>query len=175
VTCWLRRLSAAALLALLAVLLPVSVSWAAHTPAPLPSLEPGQAAVPNGWTCHGETAELTGASSQECQVSGWSVLPAPSPQTVNVEVTHGPVTVEVPTPLPVREVEPGSCLPSPSPAPSPSGDTAEPEPSATPTVTACPVVLEQGQAFGLWLFLGALLVLAIFTVIRREGRGFRVG
>jgi hypothetical protein len=191
------------LLALLAVLLPTSASWAEHTPAPLPSLAPGQVPVPSGWTCHGTASDLNNATTDDCQVSGWELSgpptsPEPYPTAVDVLNFPSPPAVTIVGPDPSASPWPVSgeldatstttldCSsstsePSPEPSPSPSETTTtepSPSPSAEPSPEpepSCAVYasLERGQAFGLWLFLGALLMLAVYGVVRREGRGFR--
>ena len=197
------RLLAAVGLALLVVIVPSTSAWAVHSPSPVPSLEPGQSVAASGWTCHGANLSTTGQTTNDCQVSGWVVtgrpatLLTPSPHPTSVDVSNFPAVqpVSFPTPVPVREVStkppatstavitcgPGSsgspttAGSSPEPSPPADGSTPSPSPSSSPAAVPCSFLasLERGQAFGLWLFLGALVMLGVFAMIRREGRGFR--
>jgi hypothetical protein len=164
---------------------------AAAVPAPLPSLAPGELATPSAWSCSTDPA----TSVEACEVTSWQVLPAaPAPAD---PVSPLPVTVTAPInldpagfPLAVSEVSPppavtsesvcGPTSPSSSPSPSATSEPAtepspSPSPSSAPSPAPCVVTtaLVDGQAFGLWLFLGSLTMLGVFTVLRREGRGFR--
>jgi len=138
------------------VVMPLCDSWAGLTPVPSP-----------GVGC--QLAVKQGGGS-------WPVtLPTPVPVLVG-----GSVQLNTASPLPVSVVGGGgtlSCVePYPgfaSPTPSP---TASPAASPYPGPRGCAVVatLAESQALPLWLFLGLLAFVALFTLVRREGRALRV-
>lgn len=197
---WTRvgSLALAVAAALLVVVLPSSVSWAAPTPSPVPSGASNVA--PSKWHCERTAAGVTTPQLDDCAVTGWATLapfpPFPTP-VMPTPVFSGSVTVPTPqviVPTPQVRVDTftvGLCSPqapaSPSGSAPPSGSSPSPSPSSTSSPSAsgsgsssgpsspCSVeaTLERGQAFGLWLFLGSLLLLATTAFLRREGRGFR--
>jgi hypothetical protein len=193
---WSRRLATALLAAVAVLLLGNAAAWATHSPAPLPSLAPGQTAAPNGWTCHGTKSDLDGTTTQDCQVAGWTVLngpptPAALPNPLPVQEVAPLVLTD---PLPVQEVSPvpaadstvnlecgASTSSSPEPSPSPSAEPTEPEPSPSasesPQDSRCLVTasLETSQWTALLWFLGLPLLLALVTFVVRHTRPWKLG
>ena len=197
---WTRfaSLAAAVGVALLVVVVPSTASWAAPSPSPVPSGASNVA--PNKWHCERTAAGITTPQTDDCAVTGWATLapfpPFPTP-IMPTPIYSGSVVVPTPVvivPTPQVRVDTftvGLCSPQAPPSPSGSAPPSGSSPSASPSSTSSPsasgsgsssapgslcsveATLERGQAFGLWLFLGALLLLGVVTFLRREGRGFR--
>lgn len=163
---WVRRLAVLAATGLAVLLMGTSYSWAAHSPAPVPSLAPGQVPVPTGWTCHGsQVTTVSGAdTANTCQVAGWTVSRSPASMTLPL-----PVVEQSPVAHPASvKVEPGS-------APIPV-DEVDPTTTATLDCTAaCKVeaVITEPQYAALTLIGASLLMFVLFSLVRREGRAFR--
>jgi hypothetical protein len=180
----LRVLLALVWSVLVVVLLGTSVQ-AAHSPAPVPSLAPGQQAAPNGWTCHGTTSDVTGTTSQDCKVSGWTAMPVPPPYP-----SASPMTL----PLPVVEQNPapvdqstnsytqtitneacgdGSATPSPSPSSTPSESaSASPSPASTAEYDdACVVRVASRQWIIGGLFAAVFLLLGLVGFVFTQAKG----
>lgn len=153
------------------------------SPAPLPSLAPGETVVPSAWECLAPTsagtpdptASPTPSGPTTCSTSSWVVIPAPPlPASASPLPVPLPVTVDnFPTPGP--ESETSSCsttlttLPSPTAAP-----TAEPSAGTTSTSSqdvACLAVLhpQQFTAYGVGLALVLLLLSALLVAALRRG------
>lgn len=189
------RVLCALALALVVALVPAAATWAAPSPAPTPTS--GNEFVARTWRCEGtQTASGLGGTTntaQDCAVTSWAEQPPRTPYPVpptSVAVTSlPPVLVGGGSlPLPVREVSPRptdpadsvslQCGGSPSGGSSPSAaptPTASPSSEPAPTDTACRVTaaVDSAQWIGLSVVLGSLLLLGLFTVLRREGRAIR--
>jgi hypothetical protein len=112
-----RRLLVALVAALSFVLLGSASAWAAPTPAPVPTLSPGQGLAPRTWRCESTgttttTNNVTGSTAtrtdaQDCAVTSWATTPALVQLVVGVNsMPTTDVRLVSPSPLPVREVDP---------------------------------------------------------------------
>lgn len=180
------RAIAALASACLVLVLGSAYAWAAPSPAPG---APGGTGV-TAWACEpGSTpSPTTSPALDEQGAPTVTATTVPSPYGLNCAATAYSDPLG---PLVVASLPPGSgsgssqelAWPScsegglsaagsstPSPAPSPSA-------LRTGTVAGrdCGLAVELGrrQSFALWLFLGGLLMVAVFAVVLRQGRAFR--
>jgi hypothetical protein len=161
------RLAAALMACLLVVLLgPHATALASHPPSPAPSGVPAEV---SSWSCHTTTTTTVSGSTaeQECAATGWAQMPAypeyspPAVQDVRLAEPVPPVQLapaDVQPTLAVREAAPQSTTLT-------CGDGT--------TACAMEATVTESQWVGLSLLLGGLLLLAVVSFFRREGRSIR--
>lgn len=182
---WPRRLASALLACCAVILLGTASAWAV-APTPAPGASPGSTVT--AWSCRPLTSPApTTYPSPDVSPADPAPVPTvvPAPTTTPVPAgedcaatDYGPGAPSGTSSSPASSSSWPSCVsasdsasPLPSPSTSPSASTY----SAKTLGVDCPLSVEAsaGQAFGLWLFLGSLLTLAVFAVLLKVGRGFR--
>ena len=179
---WPRVRLLASALGSCALVVLLGTAASADPPVPVPA-SPGS--VVNAWTCTLRTSPApttvpspSPAIPAPVMVPSPTTSPVPGGQDCAATDYAPPALVSSPGPsagtgggmsgclVPGESASASPTAGSPSPSPSPSS-------SASASAWSCVVRLENGQAFGLWLFLGSILLVGLTALLVKLGRAFR--